>query len=296
MLPWAARDASVRSRASSGRPRASATASRTFGPPGWQTQASDVVGGQAVLGEEGPAGRRPGGAGPRRGHRVEHDAEPASPTSQPIRCSVSGIEVAAGGHHRRARPPPGARRPRPAATAPASATSAPRRRRTARWRPGWRWRRHRLQGQGAQLDREQHRHVVRPAAQVVVHPGEAGGARHAAQAEDRHPLDVGPQPEARGQPGVERRRGDSGHRGEHDHVHVGGSSPASSSAPVTASLAQVQAPPPARRRWPAEAVRERRTARAAGPGVGCSRLWTRAGGAAGRGPPPAADTGRRWPP
>ena len=48
-------------------------------------------------------------------------------------------------------------------------------------------------------------------------PGRAG---HAAQAEDRDPLDVRPQPQPCPEPGVDGRRGDAGHRGHQDQVDV----------------------------------------------------------------------------
>ncbi len=58
------------------------------------------------------------------------------------------------------------------------------------------------------------------APQIVVQAGDAGGAGQAAQPEQRHPLDVGPQPDAGGDPGVDRRHRHAGHGREHDQVDV----------------------------------------------------------------------------
>ena len=74
-----------------------------------------------------------------------------------------------------------------------------------------------LNGQRAQLHREQRRHVIGKRAQVVVHARHAGGAGHTAQAEQRDPFDVGPQPDPRRQPRLQRRYGQPGdRRREHD--------------------------------------------------------------------------------
>jgi hypothetical protein len=52
-----------------------------------------------------------------------------------------------------------------------------------------------LHRERTQLDGQQHRDVARVPDQVVVQPGDARGAGHTAEAEDRDPLDVGPQAE-----------------------------------------------------------------------------------------------------
>ena len=68
-----------------------------------------------------------------------------------------------------------------------------------------------LHGQRAQLDREQHGDVVGVAHEVVVHAGDAGGARRRSRARTSGtPLDVGAQPEPRHEPGVEAGGGDAG--------------------------------------------------------------------------------------
>ena len=51
-------------------------------------------------------------------------------------------------------------------------------------------------------------------------PGDAGRAADAAEAEQRHPPDVGAQPDPVGDPGLDRRDGDPGDRGGHDQVDV----------------------------------------------------------------------------
>ena len=138
-----------------------------------------------------------------------------------------------------------------------------------------------LHGQRAQLDGDQHRDVVRVAEQVVVQPGDPGRAGDAAQPDERDPLDVGAQPEQGGDPGVERRDGEAGHRGRDDQVDVGGGqvgrlervrrrarAPSSTASSMNRSLAWRRSP------------RGRRTRPAAAPGCAAGRRRWRGSGAA----------------
>ena len=79
-----------------------------------------------------------------------------------------------------------------------------------------------LEGERAELDRDEQGDLVRVPEQVVVHAGQPRGAGDASEAERRHPLDVGAQPEHRHEPGVDRRGRDAGHRREEQVVDVGG--------------------------------------------------------------------------
>ena len=79
-----------------------------------------------------------------------------------------------------------------------------------------------LDGERAELDRQQHGDLVGPAAQVVVQPGDAGRAGDAAEPEQRHPLHVGPQPQTLRDAGVDRGGGDAGHRRRDDQVDLVG--------------------------------------------------------------------------
>jgi hypothetical protein len=62
--------------------------------------------------------------------------------------------------------------------------------------------------------------VAGPAAQVVAHPAQARRAGHAAEAEDGHTLEVGPQAEPVDQARVERRRAHPGHGREEQAVEL----------------------------------------------------------------------------
>ena len=75
-------------------------------------------------------------------------------------------------------------------------------------------------GQRTQFDGDERGDVVGCAAQVVVQARDARGAGHAAQAEDRHAFDVGPQAQAPGDAGVQRRHRHAGDRRRDDDVEV----------------------------------------------------------------------------
>ena len=60
-----------------------------------------------------------------------------------------------------------------------------------------------LESQRAQLDRQQHRHLLREGAQVVGRARQARCAGHAAEPEDRCALDVGAQAQTVDEAGVE---------------------------------------------------------------------------------------------
>ena len=157
---------------------------------------------------------------------VEHDPEAAAadvPAHHPLGVRV---EAAAGVDHagtrgRRRRPVPvrpsaAARRSPTITTAAAPSPNSPLATRFAMLASS-RW----MVSEHSSTD-EQHRDAVGVAAQVVVQPGDAGRAGDAAQPEDRQPLDVGAQPEARHEPRLDARGGDAGHRGGDDEVDVGG--------------------------------------------------------------------------
>ena len=78
-----------------------------------------------------------------------------------------------------------------------------------------------LHGQRAQLDGDQHRDLARVPGQVVVQPGDPRRAGDAAEPHQRDPLDVRPEAEQGGDPGVEGRHREAGHGGRDDQVHVG---------------------------------------------------------------------------
>lgn len=63
------------------------------------------------------------------------------------------------------------------------------------------------------------------AAQVVVEPGKSGRSRNAAEPEHGNPLHIRPHAHARGEPGVERRRGDTGDGGAHQQIQLRGRQP-----------------------------------------------------------------------
>ena len=77
-----------------------------------------------------------------------------------------------------------------------------------------------LNGQRAQFDRQQRRHLVGEGAQVVVHAGHPGRAGHTAQAEQRDAFDVRAQPDPRRQPRLQRRHGKPGNRRRKDDVDL----------------------------------------------------------------------------
>ncbi|COV80293.1 Uncharacterised protein [Mycobacterium tuberculosis] len=54
-------------------------------------------------------------------------------------------------------------------------------------------------------------------------PGAPGRPGHAAQPEQRHPPDIGAQPQPPGDPGIQRRHRQSGDRGGDQHVEILGS-------------------------------------------------------------------------
>ena len=77
-----------------------------------------------------------------------------------------------------------------------------------------------LNGQRAQFDCQQRRHLVGKRAQVVVHACGARRAGHTAQAEQRDAFDVLAQPDPRGQPRLQRRHSKPGHRRRKDDVDL----------------------------------------------------------------------------
>jgi hypothetical protein len=79
-----------------------------------------------------------------------------------------------------------------------------------------------LDRQRAELHGDQHGDLAGMTHQVVVEPRNTGRARDAAQADERHPLDVGTQPDDRGDPRVQTGHGEPGDRRRDDQVHVGG--------------------------------------------------------------------------
>ena len=99
-----------------------------------------------------------------------------------------------------------------------------------------------LHGEAAQLDREQHGGLLGEAAQQVAQTRRARHAGHAAQAEDRQPLHVGPQPQLVDQPRVDAGRGQAGDAGEAEHVDVARAA-APPSPPPRAPPARPAAPP-----------------------------------------------------
>lgn len=78
-----------------------------------------------------------------------------------------------------------------------------------------------LEGQRAELDRDEEPHAVRMPGQVVVDPGDPGGAAGTAQTEGRYPPDVRPQSRPRDEQGVEGRCSDPRDGREQQEVHVG---------------------------------------------------------------------------
>jgi hypothetical protein len=94
-------------------------------------------------------------------------------------------------------------------------------------------------GERAHLDGQQHGGVAGPGQQVVVQPGQPGGPGHAAQPEDRQPLDVGPQAEAGDQQRVQRRHHHAGDRGHDQQVHRLGGDPGGGQGAGDGPLAQV---------------------------------------------------------
>jgi hypothetical protein len=78
-----------------------------------------------------------------------------------------------------------------------------------------------LQGQRAELDRDEDRDVVRMTEEVVVHARDARRARDAPEAEGRQPLDILAEAEPGDEQRVDRRRTDPGDRGEQQIVDVG---------------------------------------------------------------------------
>lgn len=77
-----------------------------------------------------------------------------------------------------------------------------------------------LPGQRAQLDREHHDHAARHATHEIRGARKRRSAGDAAQSEQRHALDVGPETQAIAQPRVDRRRRETGDGREHDGVDV----------------------------------------------------------------------------
>ncbi len=77
-----------------------------------------------------------------------------------------------------------------------------------------------LHRQGAQFHRQQDADVVRPAAEVVVQPGDPGRAGDAAEPEQRHPFDVFAEPDLGVDPGLQRRNRQAGDGGGEDHVDL----------------------------------------------------------------------------
>ena len=176
-----------------------------MGPPGWHTH-------QPMSARVRPWSARNSSTSSRRyrstivGHRgVEHDAQALRGDVEAHGALGVGVEPAAGGQH--------VERTRPAGPAPATDHRGGA---VAEEAAGDQVR-HRdvvaLHGQRAQLDGDQHGDVVGMAEQVVVHPGDAGGAGDAAEPDQRHPLDVGPQPDLGGDPGLEDRHGQPGDGG-----------------------------------------------------------------------------------
>ncbi len=78
-----------------------------------------------------------------------------------------------------------------------------------------------LQGQGAELDGEQHRDLIPKAPEVVGGARGAGGAADAAETEHRRALHVGAHPEPVDELDVDGRRSNPGHGGEEEMIHVG---------------------------------------------------------------------------
>ena len=78
-----------------------------------------------------------------------------------------------------------------------------------------------LHGERAQLDGHEHRDLARVTREVVGQPGDPGSTRHTAEAEQRHPLHVRPQPDEGGDPRVQGRYGETRHRRRDDQVDIG---------------------------------------------------------------------------
>ena len=184
----------------------------TLGPPGWQTHQPMSSRVRSVVGEEGVDVVADVALDQRRHLGVEHDAQPGARDVEAHRALAVGVEPAARVEH-----PDGAT---VAGVADGDDGRGPVAEEAAGHQVG-----HRgvvaLHGQRAQLDRDQDGDVVGVAEQVVVHAGDPGGARHAAQADQRHPAYVLAQPDDPGDPGVERRHREPGDGGGHDEVDVG---------------------------------------------------------------------------
>ena len=85
-----------------------------------------------------------------------------------------------------------------------------------------------LDREAAEFDREEDGDVVRMAEEVVVDPGDAGGAGDAPETHERHALDVITQADLCGDTRLERRDGEPGDRRGDDEVDVPGTDPCSS--------------------------------------------------------------------
>ena len=215
-FPTSSSDRQERSSAPSGRPSADWKASSTLGPPVWAIQWRTSARAEPLRGQERvdvPADVLAGDAGDLgREHHLEAGVAEV-PAHDPLGVGVEG----ATGWPRRA----GRRAP---FTDACTTGEHHRRRAVAEDARGHRVRDREvlpLQGERAELHREEHAHVAREAAQEVGEARQPGGAGHAAQPEDRQPLHVAPEPEPVHQLRVDGGRGEAGDGDEDQLVDVG---------------------------------------------------------------------------